>query len=249
MLWLGVQLGLVDELEVPGDPREALDLAYSRQLELQAKARRAVADVVTARKRIELQARQLAPTVARLDEQARTAVQQGREEAAKDALTWRNALQGELTQLESHVASLAGEEARMRRVASQLDLQLQQLRVRRDALRASYAAARARAEVGQALADAQMDNSELVAALQEAEERVASTRAKADALEGLAARGALQASADASGRAALPARRTDAEVADELTRMEEELLWGPGASDERDPPPPARPSPPGGAPG
>jgi phage shock protein A len=249
MLWLGAQLGLVDELEVPRDPREALDLAYSRQLELQAKARRAVADVVTARKRIELQARQLAPTVARLDEQARTAVRQGREEAARDALTWRNALQGELTQLESHTTTLAGEEARLRRIASQFDLQLQQLRVRRDALRASYAAARARVEVGQALADAQLDSSELVAALQEAEERVARTRATADALEGLAARGALQAAADVPGHAALPARRTDAEVADELTRLEEEQLWGPGAADDRDAPGPPRASPPGGAPG
>src|SRR5207302_1065215 len=36
VLWLAVQLGLVDEAE---DPREALDLAYARQIELQAAAR------------------------------------------------------------------------------------------------------------------------------------------------------------------------------------------------------------------
>jgi phage shock protein A len=222
----------VDELEVPGDPRQALDLAYSRQVELQVKARRAVADVVTARKRIELQARQLTPTVVQLDEQVRAAIQQGRQEAARDALTWRNTLQGELTGLERHRASLVEEETRLRRVASQLDLQLHQLRLRRDALRASYAAARARAEVGQALADAQLDNAELVAAVQEAEERVARTRAMADALEGLAARGAMQAASAAAGPGALPAPRTESEVADELTRLEEEMLWGPDSKEQ-----------------
>ncbi|HEY4028502.1 MAG TPA: PspA/IM30 family protein [Candidatus Dormibacteraeota bacterium] len=238
MLWLGVQLGLVGELEVPGDPRAALDLAYSRQLELQAKARRAVADVVTARKRLELQARQLAPAVARLDEQARAAVQQGRQDAARDALTWRTALEGELAELERSTTSLVEEEARLRRVASQLDLQLRQLRVRRDALGATYAAARARAEVGQALADAHLGDSEVAAAVQQAEERVARTRVMADALEGLAARGALPAAPAAPGPGAPATRRSDAQVADELTRMEEELLWGPKAADGREPPPP-----------
>ena len=223
LLWLGVQLGLVDEAE---DPREAFDLVYARQLELLARARRAVADVVTARKRIELRARQLAPTIARLDEQARGALDEGRQDAARDALTWRNTLQGELTELGRQTASLAGEETRLRQSASRIDLQLHQLRVRTDALRASYAAARAREELGKALAQANLEDSELALALQAADERVARTRAMADALEAMAARGALaQGGADV--------RLAEAEAADEATRIEEQLLWGPKALEER----------------
>ncbi|HSR26579.1 MAG TPA: PspA/IM30 family protein, partial [Candidatus Eisenbacteria bacterium] len=152
MLWLGVQLGLVDEIEDRRDPREALDLAYARQLELQSRARRAVAGVVAARKRVELQTRHLGPAVARLEERTRTALESGRQEEAREALTWRTTLQAELTELEGRIASLAGEESRLRLAASRLDLQVQQLRLRRDALRASHAAARARVEVGKALA-------------------------------------------------------------------------------------------------
>ena len=44
-------------LEEAEDPRQTLDYAYTRQLQLQQKMRRGVADVVTSRMRIQLQAR------------------------------------------------------------------------------------------------------------------------------------------------------------------------------------------------
>ena len=47
---------LLDKAE---DPRESLDLSYQKQLESLQKVRRSVADVTTAKKRIELQATQL----------------------------------------------------------------------------------------------------------------------------------------------------------------------------------------------
>jgi phage shock protein A len=215
-------------------------------VELQAKARRAVADVVTARKRLEMQARQLTPTVARLEEQARTALQQGSQDAAREALTWRAALQGELTELERHAAPLVADEARLRQTVSRIDLQMQQLRVRRDALRASYAAARARTEIGRALAAARLDDSDTLLALREADERVARTRTMADALEGIAAKGAQRAALPGPPRGG-EALYSEADVASELSRMEEELLWGQKGRDEPGRPdrPIAPPQPPG----
>jgi phage shock protein A len=225
-----VQLGLVDEVE---DPREALDLALARQVQLQARARRAVAAVVAARERVALQTRQLGPTVARLEGRARTALENGRPEAARDALTWRTTLQGELTELERQIASLAEEESRLRQALSRLELRAQQLRLRRDALRASRIAVRARIDARNVLAEARLGDSELLLAVQEADQRVALTRALADALQGGAARRALEAASAAGEPGAPDVRRTEAEVADELARMEEELLWGPQAEAER----------------
>jgi len=173
--------------------------------------------VVTARKRLELQARQLRPRVERLEEQANAALEQGGREAAADALTWRTALEAELAELDRQTGDLAAEEGRLRQVVSGLDLRVQQLRVRRDALLAGYEAARARAEVGQVLADVRTRDAELLQAVQDAEQRVARTRVMAEALQGRTARGALG----------------PAPVSDELTRREEELLWGPEAEEER----------------
>jgi phage shock protein A len=49
------------------DPRETLDYSYERPLQTLQKMRRAVADVATSRKRIELQAQQLQQSAAKLD--------------------------------------------------------------------------------------------------------------------------------------------------------------------------------------
>ena len=69
------------------DPRETLDYSYERTLEMLQKMRRAVADVATSRKRIELQAQQLQQSATKLEGQARQAMGQGREELAREALT------------------------------------------------------------------------------------------------------------------------------------------------------------------
>jgi phage shock protein A len=222
LLWLRYHLsGGLKEVE---DPREVLDRAYARQLELQAKLRRAVADVVTARKRLELQARQLGPAADRLAEQARGALEQGRQDLARAAVAQRAMLRAELDELGRQSAALGGEETRLLEAARQLDLQIQQFRIRRDTVRATFAAAHAREQLGEAMAEASLEGSDLAAVVRRAEDRVAETRARALALEGLLARGAL-APGDPVQRA-LEAPNTRSEVDAELARMEEDLLWG-----------------------
>ena len=56
------------------DPRETLDYSYERTLQTLQKMRRAVADVATSRQWIELQARQLQQSAAKLDGQAKQAI-------------------------------------------------------------------------------------------------------------------------------------------------------------------------------
>src|SRR3974377_1805401 len=79
----------LDKME---DPRDTLDLSYEKQIEQLTKVRRGVADVATARKRIELQAQQLQKQADKLQGQAKAALQQGNEELAREALTRRAAL-------------------------------------------------------------------------------------------------------------------------------------------------------------
>ena len=58
-------------LDQAEDPRDTLDLSYEKQLENLQKVRRSVADVATARKRIEMQAAQLQQQADKLQDQAR----------------------------------------------------------------------------------------------------------------------------------------------------------------------------------
>src|ERR1700733_11522025 len=79
------------------DPRETLDLSYEKQLEQLQQVRRGVADVATARKRIELQAQQLQQSATKLQNQARESLAQDREDLAREALSRRATI---ATQLE-----------------------------------------------------------------------------------------------------------------------------------------------------
>src|ERR1700757_3244968 len=72
------------------DPRETLDYSYQRQLEMLQKVRRGVADVATSRKRLELQINQLEQQQAKLTDQGKKALQVGREDLAREALTRRS---------------------------------------------------------------------------------------------------------------------------------------------------------------
>ncbi len=70
-------------LDKAEDPRDTLDLSYEKQLEQLQKVRRGVADVATARKRIELQAQGLQKQADKLQGQAKAALGQGNEDLAR----------------------------------------------------------------------------------------------------------------------------------------------------------------------
>src|SRR5207253_11099647 len=74
------------------DPRDTLDRAYGRQLELRAQVQEGLAAVTAAKKRVELQARQLDAGFGRLEERARRDLTQGHEEAARQTLLRRAVL-------------------------------------------------------------------------------------------------------------------------------------------------------------
>src|ERR1700678_2202200 len=92
------------------DPRDTLDLTYTQQMENIQKLRRSVAEVATARKRIEIQARQLQQQATKLQSQARAALTQQREDLAREALSRRSAIASELADLEAQHSQVQQQE-------------------------------------------------------------------------------------------------------------------------------------------
>ena len=74
---------LLDKAE---DPGETLEYSYQRQMELLQNVKKGIADVVTSKKRLQLQQQKLEQQVVKLDTQARQALSQGREDLARTAL-------------------------------------------------------------------------------------------------------------------------------------------------------------------
>src|SRR5205814_357028 len=94
---------LLDRAE---DPAETLDYSYEQQLQLLQNVKRGVADVVTAKKRLQLQTDQLEQSVVKLETQARQALGAGREDLARQALERKSAVQNQLQGLDTQVEQL-----------------------------------------------------------------------------------------------------------------------------------------------
>src|SRR5438067_1071610 len=90
-------------LDKAENPTETLDYSYEKQLELLQNVKRGVADVVTAKKRLQMQSQTLETSVPKLDGQARQALAAGREDLARAALERKSAAQAQLQDLDTQV--------------------------------------------------------------------------------------------------------------------------------------------------
>src|SRR3981081_2669593 len=92
---------LLDRAE---DPGETLDYSYQKQVEQLQNVKKGIADVVTAKKRLQMQESTLQQSVVKLDTQARQSLSSGNEELARTALERKNVAQTELQSLDTQVS-------------------------------------------------------------------------------------------------------------------------------------------------
>lgn len=180
-----------DALNKAEDPRQTLDLSYEQQLENLTKVKRAVADVATAKKRIEIQAEQLKAQGDKLADQAKTALAQGNEPLAREALTRREAITSQLADLETQHASVEEQEEKLEQTATKLQTEIEAFRTKKETIKATYTAAEASSHVNEAVTGISTSMSDAGAALQRAQDKVAEMQARSGALDELMASGAL----------------------------------------------------------
>lgn len=173
------------------DPRETLDYSYQRQIELLSKVRRGVADVATSRKRVELQANQLEQQSQKLHDQAQKALSMGREDLAREALTRKSALTGQLSDLKAQQAQLQGEEEKLTLASQRLQAKVESFRTRKETIKATYTAAEAQTKINEAFSGISEEMGDVGMAVQRAEDKTAQMQARAGAIDELISSGAL----------------------------------------------------------
>ncbi len=179
---------LLDRAE---DPRDTLDLSYEKQMENLQKVRRSIAEIATARKRIEMQAAQLQQQATKLQDQARQALEQNREDLAREALSRRAAIGEELSELESQHSQIAAQEQKLVATSQKLGSQVAAFRTRKETLKASYTAAEAQTKIGEAVSGISDSMGDAGATMQRAQDKIADMQARAGAIDELLASGAL----------------------------------------------------------
>lgn len=220
-------------LDKAEDPRQTLDYSYQRQLEMLTKVRRGVADVATSRKRVELQVNQLTAQSDKLTQQAQKAIDVGREDLAREALTRKSALTGQISDLQAQHTQLQGEEEKLTLAAQRLQAKVESFRTRKETIKATYTAAEAQAKVGAAVSGISEEMGDVGLAIQRAKDKTEQLEARAAGIDELTASGALpdltsEPNDDIAAELARVSSTTGVNL--ELEQMKAEMGLGSGAA-------------------
>jgi phage shock protein A len=224
-------------LDAAEKPDEMLDLSYDQMLEQITRVRRGLVDIAASRKQIELQETQLQHSVAHLQDQAKAALAQGREDLAREALSRKAAAQAQIDNMEPQHQQLTEEEEKLEHALAELQQKVNNFRSQKEVLKAQYTAASAMSSVDESVAGISTSVSDSGAALQRAQDKIATMQARAGALDELLQSGVLE---DVGGggndiQKELDEVTSSTDVDNELAALKAQL--GPGTT-----PPPALPA-------
>jgi phage shock protein A len=216
---------LLDRAE---NPAETLDYSYERQLELLQNVKRGIADVVTAKKRLQLQETQLQQSVVKLDSQAREAVSAGREDLARQALERKSGLQQQLQGLDEQAKGLEAQQEKLVASEKALSAKVEAFRTQKETIKAQYSAAEAQVRIGEAATGIGEQMADTGLAIQRAKDKTEQMQARASAIDELTASGALEdfTSDQTALDRELGAIASQAQVDRELEQMKSELEVG-----------------------
>lgn len=219
----------LDSMENPAD---ALELAYEKQLDALQRVRRGVADVVTAQKQLEIQGRQMEANRTRLDELARTALAQHREEVAASALTQSELVEGQLANLRQQADALTVQRENLEVAGQRLQARVAAMRTQKETLKAQYSAAQATVHAGETATGISKEMDEVQQLLERARDKMLHTQARAEAVTELMDTGVLSrlgAGGMEGIEAQVRATAVEQSVDQRLAAMKAELgLTGPG---------------------
>jgi phage shock protein A len=168
-------------LDAAEKPDELLDLSYEDMLDQITRVRRGLVDIAASRRQAELQGQQLQHSVDHLQDQAKTALAQGNEELAREALSRRAAAQAQVEDLSSQRDQLAEQEEKLEHTLQVMQKRVSNFRSQKEVLKAQYSVAEAQAAPG-----------DPATGLQRALDQVATMQARAGAVDELIQSGVLE---------------------------------------------------------
>ena len=177
---------LLDRAE---DPAETLDYAYEQQIEDLQKVKQGIAEVVTSKKRLQLQEEQLKQQADKLDGQAREAMSAGREDLARAAIERKQLIVQETSSLDQQVADLESQQQKLIDAERNLQTKVEEFRTKKEVIKAQYSASEAQVNISEAATGIGDHMADLGQAMQRAIDKTDQMQARASAVEELQAAG------------------------------------------------------------
>ena len=179
----------LDQLE---DPKASLDYSLTR---LQASLRQisdSLVEVATARRYLETQQNQVEKAIAKYEGQARDALAADREDLAKRALERKAAARERLESLNANIESLNAQRESLKTSQATLRQKIELFQGKKEELKALYDSSRAQLRVKEAVSGISKDLADVGHAIERAETRIHRMQARVEAIDELAAAGALE---------------------------------------------------------
>src|ERR1700759_692971 len=170
-------------LDAAEKPDEMLDLSYEQMLDQITQVRRGLVNVAASRKQLELQEQQFQHSVDHLNDQARTALAQGREDLAREALARKAAAQGQVDEMETQRQQLTEQEQKLEQTLSTLQKRVNDFRTQKEVLKAQYTAAQAQSSVNETAAGVSSSFGDTGADIARAQDKIAQMQARAGAVD------------------------------------------------------------------
>ena len=206
------------------DPRQVYEAVHSKQEQLLAKVREARSKVAASRRYLAGKIVESGEKLPQLEDQARQALQGGKEEVARFALRLRYTAQEELESLEKQSEELEQEEWVLDLVEQRLGVQIDSFQARQQAMVAQYSTAEAQVTVHEALGGLTEEMAGLGQALERAEQRTEDMQAKVSAIDGLVELGLLESPTQVFGElTAMVSPAETEDVEDRLRGLKREL--------------------------
>ena len=171
---------LLDRYE---DPRQALDYSHVKQTELLNKLRRDIAEVVTSKKRLEMQKAKLWDNIRTLDEQAHRSIEVDREDLAKLALERKNANLLQVQGLEKQIAEMQNEQEKLEQTEKRLSTKVEEFKSKKEVIKAQYSAAEAQVRIKESVSGISEEMTDVGLSMSRAEDKTEKMKAKAQALD------------------------------------------------------------------
>ena len=179
-------------LDAAENPNEMLDYSYEQMLDHITQVRRALVDITASKKRLELQEQQLQHSADHLQDQAKAALAQGREDLAREALSRKAAAQQQIDEMTAQHEQLNEEEQKMTQALGTLQQRVNDFRTKKEVMKAQYTAASAESSVNEEAAGISRSFGDSGAALQRAQDKIALMQARASATDELLQSGVLE---------------------------------------------------------
>jgi phage shock protein A len=225
---------LLDRAE---DPAETLDYGYQKQVELLQNVKKGIADVVTSKKRLQMQQEKLQQSIVKLDTQARQALAQGQEDLARTALERKNVAQTELQGLDSQIQQLEHQQQQLTDNEKKLREKVEAFRTKKEVIKAQYSASEAQVRISEAANGVGEQMADLGLAMQRAQDKTEQMQARAQAVDELEQAGAFEDITQLGGGdddidRQLAELSSGAQVDDDLAKLKAEIGSG-GAAAEK----------------